>query len=120
MPGFEIEYIITGDTVPDNDRAIFGHCIFPPRSAHCKHQHLNACEVVYTIKGIVVNGYTTKDGDVENVCPAGTAAFAPVGAIHWTRNPFDEPAEFVFAYYGASSIKESGYVDLRPEFEGEK
>ena len=120
MPGFEIQYIIRDDTVPDNDNAIFGHCVFPPKSAHYKHQHLNASEVVYTIRGKVINGFTSPDGDVETVCPAGTAAFAPQGAVHWTRNPFDEEAEFVFAYFGCNSIEDSGYVDLRPTFESKE
>ena len=117
IPGFEIQYIITGDTVPDNDKAIFGHCVFPPRSAHYKHQHLNAIECVYTIRGKVINGFTTPDGDVETVCEPGTVAYAPQGSVHWTRNPFDEEAEFVFAYYGCNSVDDSGYVDLRPQFE---
>ena len=117
MPGFEIEYMITGDTVEGNDLAVFGHCVFPPKSAHNKHQHMNAAECVYTIKGKVINGYTTENGDVETVCPAGTVAFAQPGQIHWVVNPFDEPAEFVFAYFGCNSVNNSGYVDVRPESE---
>jgi oxalate decarboxylase/phosphoglucose isomerase-like protein (cupin superfamily) len=43
------------------------------------------------------------------------ATFVPEGRIHWTRNPFDEPAEFVFVYYGANSLEASGLVDLTAE-----
>lgn len=111
MPGFEIQYMITEATVEGNDRAIFGHCIFPPNSAHEKHQHLNAAEVVYTIKGNIINGITTEKGDVETVCPPGTAAFAKPGQVHWTRNATDAPVEIVFCYYGCASLEASGYVD---------
>lgn len=114
MPGFEIQYMVTGDTVPDNENAVFGHCIFPPKSAHGKHQHLNASEIMYTIRGKVVVGYTTPEGDVEKVCSPGTAAFVPKGVVCWVRNPFEDEAEFVFAYFGCNSLDTSGYVEARP------
>ena len=81
---------------------------------------MNAEEVVYTISGRVVNGVTTEEGDIETICGPGTAAYARKGQPHWTRNPFNEPAEFVFAYFGCSSLAKSGYVDLRPQKYKEK
>ena len=33
MPGFEIQYMITKDHVEDDTMAVFGHCMFPPRSS---------------------------------------------------------------------------------------
>ena len=113
MPGFEVQYIITSDTVEGNDNAIFGHAVFPPKASHDKHQHLNASEVAYTVKGKVVNGMTTPEGDVETICTEGQATFVKKGEVHWTRNPYDEPAEVIFAYYGCKSREDSGYVDLR-------
>ena len=116
MPGFEIQYMITRDSTPDDKQAVFGHCVFPARSAHFKHKHENAEEVVYVIKGRVINGYTDENGvDVEHECGPGTACFVKKGQPHWTRNPYNEAAEFVFAYYGVPHIDDSGYVDLRTD-----
>ncbi len=114
MPGFEIEYMITDNTVDGNDSAVFGHCIFPPKSGHHKHKHVNSAETMYVIKGKLVIGVTTEEGDIETVCPPGTALFVKKGQTTWCRNPFDEPVEFVFTYYGVPSLEKSGEVDMRP------
>jgi oxalate decarboxylase/phosphoglucose isomerase-like protein (cupin superfamily) len=116
MPGFEIQYVITEDTTADNDQSVFGHCVFPPRSQHFPHRHKVASEVVYVIKGRVVNGSVDENGVMtEHECGPGTACFVKTGQIHWTRKPYDEPCEFVFAYYGTPSLHKSGYVDLKDE-----
>jgi oxalate decarboxylase/phosphoglucose isomerase-like protein (cupin superfamily) len=113
MPGFEIQYIITDETTEHNDKTVFGHCVFPPKSQHFPHRHLAAAEVVYVISGRVVNGSVNEDGTItETECSAGMATYVPQRQIHWTRNPYDEPCEFVFAYYGAPSLEKSAYVDL--------
>ena len=71
---------------------------------------------MYVIKGQVVNGCVEDNGDiVEYICGPGVATFAKKGQIHWTRNPFDEPAEFVFSYYGTANLHESGYVDNKAD-----
>jgi len=116
MPGFEIQYIITDETTEGNDKSVFGHCVFPPRSQHFPHKHLAAEEVVYVIKGRVVNGSVDEDGKMtEYECGPGMATFVKQGQIHWTRNPYDEPCEFVYAYYGAPSLQKSRYVDLKDQ-----
>lgn len=116
MPGFEIQYIITDETVEDDNKAVFGHCVFPPRSQHFPHKHLAAEEVVYVIKGRVVNGSVDENGvGTEHECGPGVATFVKQGQIHWTRNPYDEPCEFVYAYYGAPSLSKSEYVDLKDD-----
>jgi oxalate decarboxylase/phosphoglucose isomerase-like protein (cupin superfamily) len=113
MPGFEIQYVITDEHCERNSQAVFGHCVFPPESQHSAHRHTEADELVYVVKGRVVNGQVDENGTAtEYECGPGTATFVSKGRIHWTRNPFDEPAEFVFAYYGASSLEKSGLVDL--------
>ena len=112
MPGFEIQYMITGDTVPDNDNAVFGHCIFPPKSGHGKHKHTKAPEIMYVIRGKLIVGYTSPEGDVETVCTPGKAAFIPKNVICWCRNPFDEEVEFIFAYFGCNSLEASGHIEL--------
>jgi oxalate decarboxylase/phosphoglucose isomerase-like protein (cupin superfamily) len=115
MPGFEIQYMITDVTVEDNDSAVLGHCIFPPKSGHYKHKHVNAAEAMYVIKGKLVIGVTTEEGDVETVCKPGTALFVKKGQTTWCRNPYDKPTEFIFAYFGVSSLEASGEVDMRPK-----
>ena len=116
MPGFEIQYIVTNENVNDDTMSVFGHCLFPPVSQHFPHKHTIAEEVVYVIKGQVVNGAVEENGEiVEYICGPGTATFAKKDQIHWTRNPFNEPCEFVFAYYGTASLHESGYVDHKEE-----
>jgi quercetin dioxygenase-like cupin family protein len=116
MPGFQIQYMITEDNCEGDTKAIFGHCVFPPRSQHFPHRHTTAEETVYVVSGRVVNGEVDEDGIVsETECRAGTATFVRQGRIHWTRNPYDEPAEFVFAYFGSPSLEKSGYVDLASE-----
>jgi mannose-6-phosphate isomerase-like protein (cupin superfamily) len=114
MPGFEIQYMITDRTVEGNDSAVFGHCIFPPKSGHHKHKHTNSPEVMYVIKGNLIIGVTTEEGDEEQVCEPGTALFVKKGQTTWCRNPFNEPTEFIFAYFGVSSLEASGEVDMRP------
>src|ERR1700728_3051618 len=76
MPGFEVQYMITDETVRGNDEAVFGHCLFPPRTQHFAHKHLKAAEVVYVVKGRVVNGGVEEDGTiVEYECGVGMAIF---------------------------------------------
>jgi len=119
MPGFEIQYMITKDTVEGNDhQAVFGHCVFPGPSSHDKHIHTKSAEIIYVIKGKVLSCYTDQNGeDVENLCGEGSATFAPPNVIHWVKNPFEEPAEFVFFYSCAHDIEDSGYFDYEPGME---
>jgi quercetin dioxygenase-like cupin family protein len=116
MPGFEIQYIVDDEHCEHDTQAVFGHCVFPPISQHSPHRHTEADELVYVIKGRVVNGQIDENGvATEYECGPGVATFVAKGRIHWSRNPFDEPAEFVFAYYGASSLEKSGLIDLTNE-----
>ena len=115
MPGFEIQYFITEDTVPDNDNMVFIHSIFPKGGVHHKHKHMNSNEIAYLVKGRCIDGVTIDGKDVEQVIGPGTAVWASRGQVHWHRNPFDEPFEFIGVYSGAPSIEKSGYVDLRTE-----
>lgn len=118
MPGFEIQYVITSDNVEDDTMAVAGHCVFPPKSQHFPHTHTKAEEVVYVIKGKVVNGSIDKNGNmIEYECGPGTFTFAKKNEVHWTRNPYDESAEFVFSYYGCNNLKDSGYIDNKDDYD---
>ncbi len=118
MPEFEIQYFITEDTVPNNDNMVFIHSIFPTGGAqHHRHKHMNANEIAYVVKGRCIAGVNIDGKDVEQVCGPGTAIWASRGQVHWHRNPFDEPCEFIGVYSGVASIEKSGYVDLRTDEE---
>ena len=36
--------------------------------------------------------------------------YSSIGEIHWLRNPFDEPLEFIWVYTGCATPDESGYA----------
>jgi len=120
MPEFELQYVITEDTVPNNKTTLWNHSIFPAGAKHRKHKHMNADEVAYVVKGQCIAGVTIDGKDVEQVCGPGTAIWASRGQVHWHKNPFDEPCEFVGVYCGCSSLEKSGYVDSRTDEEKEK
>ena len=113
MPEINLQYVITEHTVPDNKTACWNHSIFPPGSQHHKHMHKYADEVAYVVRGRCVVGVTIDGVDVEFVVGPGTAVWAKRGQPHWHRNPFNEPVEFVGAYFGVPSVEKSGYVDLK-------
>ncbi len=118
MPGFEVKWMVTEDTVEGDTMAVMNRCVFPPRSYHYKHKHEYAEEIVYVIQGRVTNGHNDENGNnVEETCGAGTVTFVKKGQPHWTNNPFNEPAEFMSCYFGVSSLEKSGYVDMRTEYE---
>jgi len=117
MPQFELQYVISEDTVPNNNSTLWNHSIFLPGAKHHKHKHMKADEVAYVVKGQCIAGVTIGGKDVEQVCGPGTAIWASRGQVHWHKNPFDEPCAFVGVYCGCASVEKSGYVDLRTDDE---
>lgn len=114
-PGIDVKFIITENNVEGNDSAVFAHCFFPPNSGHHKHRHTKAPEMMYVIKGRLIAGVTTEEGDIETVLEPGKAIFVKKNQITWCRNPFDETVEFVSSYYGVGSHEESDEIDARQE-----
>jgi len=53
----------------------------------------------------------------EYECGPGTFTFARKGEPRWTRNPYDEPCEFVFSYYSATNEEKSGYIEINKDTE---
>ena len=49
-------------------------------------------------------------GDKEYILCPGDVQYSPIGQVHWLKNPFDEPVEFIWIYSGASVALESGYA----------
>ena len=48
-------------------------------------------------------------GNKECLFTPGDVQFAATGEIHWLRNPFDDPLEFIWVYTGTAMPNESGY-----------
>ena len=96
--------LIDKDTVGAED-ITFAHCRFEARtSAHKKHIHQDAEEVIYILSGRGMSGI----GDKEMEMGEGETMFIPRGMVHWFYNPFDEPVEMIFIYT-RPSLKSAGY-----------
>jgi len=101
LDGASRTILIDEQTVGAED-ITFGHSRFEPRtSAHKKHTHPNAEEIMYILAGRGVAGVD----DQETVIGAGDTLWVPRGAVHWFSNPFDEACEFVFIYTRSSLAK---------------
>jgi mannose-6-phosphate isomerase-like protein (cupin superfamily) len=96
--------LVDKDTVGAED-ITFAYCKFEARtSAHKKHVHKDAEEVIYIISGRGVSGL----GDEEVEMKQGDTMFVPRGAVHWFYNPFAEPVEMFFTYT-RPSLQSAGY-----------
>ena len=85
-------------------RTVMGRSVYHPGAYHEPHNHFNSEEFIFCLSGKCVVG----SGEKECLLTPGDTQFAKVGEIHWLRNPFDEPVEFIWAYSGASMPFESG------------
>jgi len=100
----ETELIICRETA-GSKLTVMGRSVFFPGSYHDPHFHLYAEEVIYCLSGKAIAGgdkgeYQFTPGDIQ---------FSAIGEIHWLRNPFNEPLEFLWIYAGAAMPDESGY-----------
>jgi len=96
--------LVDNDTVGAED-ITFAYCRFEAKtSAHKKHVHENAEEVIHILKGRGVSGL----GESETEMSQGDTMFVPRGAVHWFYNPFEEPVEMIFVYT-RPSLKSAGY-----------
>lgn len=96
--------LVDKDTVGAED-ITFAYCRFEAKtSAHKKHVHEHAEEVIYIIQGRGISGL----GDSEVEMKKGDTMFVPRGAVHWFYNPFEEPVEMIFIYT-RPSLRSAGY-----------
>jgi quercetin dioxygenase-like cupin family protein len=83
----------------------FAYCRFEAKtSAHKKHVHKDAEEVIYILAGKGISGVN----DTEVEMQQGETMFVPRGAVHWFYNPFDQPVEMLFVYT-RPSLHAAGY-----------
>ena len=96
--------LVDKDTVGAED-ITFAYCRFEAKtSAHKKHIHKDAEEVIYIISGKGISGI----GDTEVEMSQGDTMFVPRGEVHWFYNPYDNPVEMIFVYT-KPSLKSAGY-----------
>lgn len=96
--------LVDNDTVGAED-ITFAYCRFEAKtSAHKRHIHKDAEEVIHILSGRGVSGLD----DTEVEMAKGDTMFVPRGAVHWFYNPFDEPVEMIFVYT-RPSLKSAGY-----------
>lgn len=96
--------LVDKDTVGAED-ITFAYCRFEAKtSAHKKHVHEHAEEIIYIIQGRGISGL----GDSEVEMKKGDTMFVPRGAVHWFYNPFEEPVEMIFIYT-RPSLRSAGY-----------
>jgi len=101
----ETELIVCRETT-GSEKTVMGRSVFFPGAFHDPHCHLYAEEFIYCLSGKAVAG----GGDREYLFTPGDVQFAAVSEIHWLRNPFDKPLEFLWVYTGVAMPDESGYA----------
>ena len=111
----ETQQIIRRDTC-GSEKTVMGRSVYHPGDYHQPHMHYYAEEIMYCISGRGVVGA----GDKEYILCAGDVQFNKIGTVHWLRNPFDEPCEFIWIYSGCSMPLESGYATCEWFDEGMK
>ena len=101
----ETQQIITREKC-GSKQTVMGRSVYHPGDYHEPHIHFYAEELIYCLSGKCVVG----SGDKEFIFSKGDVQFAKIGTIHWLRNPYDEPVEFIWIYSGAAMPMESGYA----------
>ena len=100
----ETQLIVCRETT-GSKQTVMGRSVFFPGAFHDPHCHLYAEEFIYCLSGKAVAG----GGNKEFLFTPGDVQFAAIDEIHWLRNPFDDPLEFIWVYSGAAMPNESGY-----------
>ena len=101
----ETELIICRENT-GSEKTVMGRSVYHKGSYHEPHCHFYAEEFIFCLSGKCVVG----KGDREYLFTPGDTQFAKISQIHWLRNPFDEPVEFIWVYSGAAMPFESGYA----------
>lgn len=109
----ETQQIITRENC-GSKQTVMGRSVYHPGDYHEPHSHFYAEELIYCLSGKCVVG----SGSKEYIFSEGDVQFAKIGSIHWLRNPFDEPVEFIWIYSGAAMPMESGYTTCEMFDEG--
>ena len=105
----DVKWLVT-DAHLGSRSCVLGRTVFPPGSHHGAHNHPNAEEALYVVRG---RGETL-DGNTWYPMGPEDVVFTPVGVPHGFRNPSaTEPCETLWTYGGAPSLAKAGYVEMR-------
>jgi quercetin dioxygenase-like cupin family protein len=100
-----IKFLLSRETVGCGSAVLF-KSVFKAGSAHEKHIHHKADELVYVIKGKGRHGQAGEEWDVG----PGDSYFIPRGLIHWAYGTdSNDPLTLVGVYVGGGSLEETGY-----------
>jgi mannose-6-phosphate isomerase-like protein (cupin superfamily) len=105
----DLRFLVRADNAGSESVCVW-RTILPPGGAHEPHQHPNAEEVTYIVRGRAAAGA----GTVERELRAGSVRHVPAGVTHWMRNPSDEEVEIIGVYGGAASFEQAGHVFVEP------
>jgi quercetin dioxygenase-like cupin family protein len=101
----ETELIVCRENT-GSKQTVMGRSLYHPGSYHEPHCHFYSEEFIFCLSGKCVVG----NGEKEYLFTPGDTQFSGIGGVHWLRNPFEQPVEFIWVYSGASMPFESGYA----------
>ena len=93
-----------------NEHLLLVRANMDPHRDHPFHTHPTREEIIYIISG-QAEQWVGRD---KRVLKAGEMAFIPMGEVHGTYNPFDEPLVFL-AILSPANAPEPGIVDVSQE-----
>lgn len=98
------------EDVVQNEHLLLVRANMEPHRDHPFHTHPTREEVIYIVSGRAEQWV----GKEKRVLKAGEMAFIPMGEVHGTYNPFDEPLVFL-AILSPANAPEPGIVDVSHE-----
>ncbi len=100
------EWLCRSDVVP-NEHLLMVRARMEPGKSHPFHCHPTREELIYVLSGTAEQWV----GESRRILRAGEMAFIPMGEVHGTYNPFDEPLVFL-AILSPAEAAEPGIVDV--------
>ena len=103
------EWMCRSDVV-SNEHLLMVRATMDPHRDHPFHTHPTREEIIYVISGQAEQWV----GREKRLLRAGEMAFIPMGEVHGTYNPHDEPLVFL-AILSPANAAEPGIVDVSNE-----
>lgn len=103
------EWMCRSDVV-SNEHLLLVRATMDPHRDHPFHTHPTREEIIYVISGQAEQWV----GREKRLLRAGEMAFIPMGEVHGTYNPHDEPLVFL-AILSPANAAEPGIVDVSGE-----
>jgi quercetin dioxygenase-like cupin family protein len=103
------EWMCRSDVVA-NEHLLLVRATMDPHREHPFHTHPTREEIIFVISGQAEQWV----GKQKRILKAGEMAFIPMGEVHGTYNPHDEPLVFL-AILSPANAAEPGIVDVSGE-----